>query len=217
MPSTPAPQSQSPGRGSSAEESTERLLDAAASVFGENGFEGARVAHIARRCGLTTGAVYSRWLTKQELFLAAIEHRASRGAERLSSRSDMSTLEKIAIMGSKLMESSDDEASNLLLEACVIARRDDSMSADVARSLEEEGAVIAGMVEEGKAAGEVDPALSTEAIVFACQSLSLGVRLAAAAAPRRGGQPSADDWNELMARFINSIGPRAGEADTTNG
>ncbi|MCY3636593.1 MAG: hypothetical protein OXH23_13430 [bacterium] len=129
----------------------------------------------------------------------------------------MSTLEKIAIMGSKLMESSDDEASNLLLEACVIARRDDSMSADVARSLEEEGAVIAGMVEEGKAAGEVDPALSTEAIVFACQSLSLGVRLAAAAAPRRGGQPSADDWNELMARFINSIGPRAGEADTTSG
>ena len=217
MPSTPAPQSRSPGRGSSAEESTERLLDAAASVFGENGFEGARVAQIARRCGLTTGAVYSRWLTKQELFLAAIEHRASRGTERLSSRSDMSTLEKIAIMGSKLMESSDDEASNLLLEACVIARRDDSMSADVARSLEEEGAVIAGMVEEGKAAGEVDPALSTEAIVFACQSLSLGVRLAAAAAPRRGGQPSADDWNELMARFINSIGPRAGEADTTSG
>ena len=217
MPSTPASQSQSPGRGSSAEESTERLLDAAASVFGENGFEGARVAQIARRCGLTTGAVYSRWLTKQELFLAAIEHRASRGTERLSSRSDMSTLEKIAILGSKLMESSDDEASNLLLEACVIARRDDSMSADVARSLEEEGAVIAGMVEEGKAAGEVDPALSTEAIVFACQSLSLGVRLAAAAAPRRGGQPSADDWNELMARFINSIGPRAGEADTTSG
>ena len=217
MPPTPASRPRSPGRGSSAEESTERLLDAAASEFGENGFEGARVAQIARRCGLTTGAVYSRWLTKQELFLAAIEHRASRGTERLSSRSDMSTLEKIAIMGSKLMESSDDEASNLLLEACVIARRDDSMSADVARSLEEEGAVIAGMVEEGKAAGEVDPALSTEAIVFACQSLSLGVRLAAAAAPRRGGQPSADDWNELMARFINSIGPRAGEADTTSG
>ena len=110
-----------------------------------------------------------------------------------------------------------DEAGNLLLEACVIARRDDEMIEGVARSLDEEAAVIAGMIEEGKAAGEIDASLSTEAIVFACQSLSLGVRLAAAAAPRRGGQPSADDWNELMARFINSIGPRAGEADTTSG
>ncbi len=216
MPSTPAPHSRTPSRGSSAEESTERLLDAAASVFGENGFEGARVAHIARRCGLTTGAVYSRWLTKQELFLAAIEHRASRGTEKLSSRSDMSTLEKIAVMGSKLMESGDDEAGNLLLEACVIARRDDSMSVEVSRSLEEEGAVIAGMIEAGKAAGEVDASLSTEAIVFACQSLSLGVRLAAAAAPRRGGQPSEEDWNTLLGRFINSIGPNAGGSGTSS-
>lgn len=216
MPSTPASQPRSPGRGSSAEESTERLLDAAASEFGENGFEGARVAHIARRCGLTTGAVYSRWLTKQELFLAAVEQRASRGTEKVAGRSDLSTLEKLAAMGSALAATGD-EAGNLLLEACVIARRDDEMIEGVARSLDEEAAVIAGMVEEGKAAGEVDPALSTEAIVFACQSLSLGVRLAAAAAPRRGWQPSADDWNELMARFINSIGPRAGEADTTSG
>lgn len=213
MPSTPASHSRSPGRGSSAEESTERLLDAAASVFGESGYEGARVAQIARRCGLTTGAVYSRWLTKQELFLAAIEHRASRGAEKVAGRSELSTLEKLAAMGGGLTTAGDDEAGNLLLEACVVARRDDSMSADVARSLDEEAAVIAAMIEEGKAAGEIDAALSTEAIVFACQSLSLGVRLAAAAAPRRGPQPSADDWNELLARFINSIGPRAGGVD----
>lgn len=215
MPSTPASHSRSPGRGSNAEESTERLLDAAASVFGESGFEGARVAHIARRCDLTTGAVYSRWLTKQELFLAAVEHRASRGTEKVAGRSDLSTLEKLAAMGSALAGTGDD-AGNLLLEACVIARRDDAMIEGVARSLDEEAAVIAGMIEEGKAAGEVDPALSTEAIVFACQSLSLGVRLAAAAAPRRGGQPTADDWNELLARFINSIGPEGERADTSS-
>jgi len=190
-------------------------LDAAASVFGESGFEGARVAHIARRCGLTTGAVYSRWLTKQELFLAAVENRASRGTEKVAGRSDLSTLEKLAAMGSALAETGDD-AGNLLLEACVVARRDDEMIEGVARSLDEEAAVIAGMIEEGKAAGEVDPALSTEAIVFACQSLSLGARLAAAAAPRRGGQPSADDWNELLARFVTSIGPRAGGADSSS-
>ncbi len=215
MPSTPAPHSRPPGRGSSAEESTERLLDAAASEFGENGFEGARVAHIARRCNLTTGAVYSRWLTKQELFLAAVERRASRGTEKVAGRSDLSTLEKLAAMGSALAATGDD-AGNLLLEACVIARRDDEMIEGVARSLDEEAAVIAGMIEEGKAAGEVDTALSTEAIVFACQSLSLGVRLAAAAAPSRGGQPSADDWNELLARFVTSIGPRAGGADSSS-
>lgn len=192
-------------------------MDAAASAFGENGFEGARVSHIARRCGLTTGALYARWLTKQELFLAAVEHRASKGAEKVAGRSDLSTLEKLAVMGSALTAAGDDEAGNLLLEACVIARRDEEMIEGVARSLDEEAAVIAAIIEEGKAAGEIDPALSTDAIVFACQSLSLGVRLAAAAAPRRRGQPSADDWNELLARFITFIGPNDEEADVSDG
>ena len=94
-----------------------------------------------------------------------------------------------------------------MLEACVLARRDSSLSADVAESLDVEAAVLAEVVEQGKAAGEIDADLSTKAIVFACQALGLGARLAAAAEPREIELPSADEWSELIARFAESIGP----------
>ncbi|MCY3893216.1 MAG: helix-turn-helix domain containing protein [Acidimicrobiaceae bacterium] len=194
----------------SSDVSTERILDAAALVFGEKGYEAARVADIARRSGLTTGALYARWLTKQELFLAAVEQRGSTRTEVVSGQAELSATRKLAELGSGLLrggDDSDDAARNLMLEACVMARRDSSLSADVAQSLDVEAAVLAEVVSQGKAAGEIDPGLSTEAIVFACQALGLGARLAAAAEPREVGLPSAEDWRELMTRFVESIGP----------
>ena len=187
--------------------STDRILDAAAQVFGEKGYEAGRVADIARRSGLTTGAIYSRWLTKRELFLAAVEHRGLTRTEVVSGQADLSATDKLATLGGGLLGSDEAEARNLMLEACVMARRDSSLSADVGQSLDVEAAVLAEVVEQGKAAGEIDEALSTAAIVFACQALGLGARLAAAAEPRDIGLPSADDWQELMTRFAESIGP----------
>jgi AcrR family transcriptional regulator len=49
----------------------ERLLDAAARVIARDGYHGARLAEIAREAGLTTGAIYSNFRDKEELFLAA--------------------------------------------------------------------------------------------------------------------------------------------------
>src|SRR3954454_9960132 len=49
-----------------------RLVTAAAEVFSERGYDGAGVQEIARRAGLTTGAIYSRYSGKAELLLEAI-------------------------------------------------------------------------------------------------------------------------------------------------
>ena len=49
-----------------------RLLDAAAAVFAEKGYDGAGVQEIARRAGLTTGAIYGRFSGKAELLREAI-------------------------------------------------------------------------------------------------------------------------------------------------
>ena len=46
------------------DELNEKLLHAAAEVFAENGYEKAGVAEIARRAGVTTGAIYSRYRGK---------------------------------------------------------------------------------------------------------------------------------------------------------
>ena len=58
---------------------------AAAEVFAERGYDGAGVQEIARRAGLTTGAIYSRFSGKAELLRDAIDaahHRRARRAVR---------------------------------------------------------------------------------------------------------------------------------------
>lgn len=54
----------------------ERLLDAAEVVFARRGFHGASVDEIAREGGATTGALYSNFESKEDLFLALFERSA---------------------------------------------------------------------------------------------------------------------------------------------
>jgi AcrR family transcriptional regulator len=51
----------------------ERLLDAARSVFASSGFHGASVEEIASRAGFSTGALYSNFDGKEDLFLVLME------------------------------------------------------------------------------------------------------------------------------------------------
>ncbi|HTD58159.1 MAG TPA: TetR/AcrR family transcriptional regulator [Solirubrobacteraceae bacterium] len=52
-----------------------RLLDGAEAVFARDGFHGASVEEIAREAGATTGALYSNFASKEDLFLALFEER----------------------------------------------------------------------------------------------------------------------------------------------
>ena len=56
------------------------LLDAARDVFLERGYHGATLEQIAERAGFTKGAVYSRFDSKADLFLALLESRISERA-----------------------------------------------------------------------------------------------------------------------------------------
>src|ERR1700686_5885218 len=52
-----------------------RLFDGAEAVFARRGFHGASVEEIARESGATTGALYSNFASKEDLFLALFEER----------------------------------------------------------------------------------------------------------------------------------------------
>lgn len=59
------------------------LLDAAAQVFARRGFDGASVEAVAEEAGFSTGAVYSNFGSKQELFLTLYEERIQRRRREL--------------------------------------------------------------------------------------------------------------------------------------
>jgi AcrR family transcriptional regulator len=53
----------------------EHLLEAAAVVFARDGYHGASLDDVAAAAGFTKGAVYSNFKSKEDLFLALIDHR----------------------------------------------------------------------------------------------------------------------------------------------
>ncbi len=57
-----------------AAESRERILDAAARLFRERGFDGVGVAGLMHQAGLTHGGFYSHFASKEELMVQACEH-----------------------------------------------------------------------------------------------------------------------------------------------
>src|SRR4051794_38510346 len=65
-------------RAERSEQTRGELLDAARAVFLRRGFHGASLDEISAEAGYTTGAVYSRFGGKDELFLAVMDEHLAR-------------------------------------------------------------------------------------------------------------------------------------------
>ena len=63
----------------------EELLDAAARVFARRGFHGASVEAVSEEAGFSTGAVYSNFAGKEDLFLSLYEERIHRRSREVRS------------------------------------------------------------------------------------------------------------------------------------
>lgn len=190
------------------QEVTKRLLDAAVDVFAECGFEAARVAEIARRADLTTGAIYARWPSKRALIVDSVGHIAPQFLGLSAVPAGTPAPETLAALGTRLADTQSAKARDVMLEAFVSARRDDDFRAAVSRSIEEDGLRLREIVSTGKAAGSIDLDLSTRAIVAFCQALGLGMHLVVSVASEGGEVPSAD-WDALIARLVAAVGPAA--------
>lgn len=59
----------------------QNLLEAAERVFAERGFKNATLDQVAEAAGLTKGAVYSNFSSKDELFIALFEARSQRDGQ----------------------------------------------------------------------------------------------------------------------------------------
>lgn len=54
-----------------------KILDAAQLLFAESGFENTQLDEVAARAGCSRGGIYAHYASKEELFLAIMEHRVS--------------------------------------------------------------------------------------------------------------------------------------------
>ena len=182
-----------------------RLLDAAARVFARQGYEGTKIMDIVRESGLSTGAVYGRFRSKNDLLRAAVCERAVTMA-RLGDGGIARVADLISRLASRTTGAlTDDEA--VRLEAFVAARREP----EVAKALTEANAgwraavqpLVDAAVADGTVAADVDP----EAVLFFVRTVGLGLLL-----QRAAGVPGPDQksWEALVNRIVASFGDRGG-------
>lgn len=181
-----------------------RLLDAAAEEFGERGYEGARVADIARRAGLTTGAIYNRFRGKDDLLIAAVGESVLLD-EVFDNADDASPTDILSMLGHNLLDDDrDGVGARMFIEAAAASHRESDMGDMLHRLMEEERNRVSKVIEQAKADGLFDTSLDTDAVAKFCQAIGLGFCMF------RGlgvDLPQADQWDHVISTVIAAALP----------
>lgn len=191
-------------------ETRERLLSAAADVFAQRGYDGTRVADIARAAGVSNGALYAHFGSKAELLVAALRVHGKRLlAELFAADPDRPVTELLLAIGRSLPHPHEPR-EHLVVEALVAARRD----ADVARPMRdyvgERAEWLAGLMRIAQAGDEMDPALSPDALAHFCLLLGMG----AALVPPEMHAVGDEEWSALLTRIVAALAPPGSTAQT---
>ncbi len=83
------------------EETVNRILDAAAQLFTERGYDKTSLQDIIQMTGLSKGAIYHHFASKEDIFLKICDRMGQENAERLEQirdRRDLNGLEKLRLI-----------------------------------------------------------------------------------------------------------------------
>jgi AcrR family transcriptional regulator len=179
----------------------DRLVTAAAQVFAERGYDGAGVQEIARRAGLTTGAIYSRYAGKAALLAEAIRRFTSDEFDQLFAEHAFEgrVTDLLTTVGSHLVSRRPAPGQAILLEAFVAGRRDPEVAQVMRDHLAERAHRLGEMVDASKASGLVDPVIDTAAVVHFAHAVGLGFLLFEAVGAT---SPDPAPWDAVIARTI---------------
>jgi AcrR family transcriptional regulator len=178
-----------------------RLLDAAARVFARQGFAGTKILDIVREAGLSTGAVYGRFRSKDELLREAVVRRSTTAA-RLGTEGVARVADLVA-RGAAIRDEPLTDAEAVRLEAFVTARRDDEVAAALAEAEAHWREAVQPLVDAAITDGTVGDGVDPEAVLFLVRTLHLGLL-----AQRGSGLPTPDpaSWQSLISRVVASFG-----------
>jgi AcrR family transcriptional regulator len=188
----------------------DRLLAAAARVVARQGYEGTKITDIVREAGLSTGAIYGRFRSKNDLIRAAIVERADHAA-RIGDVAGARVADLLARSG-RVTSGALSDVEAMRLEAFVAARREPEVAQALLDATTEWRAAVRPWVDAALEDRTVSVALDPEAVLFFVRTVGLGL-LVQRAAGMTAPDPGA--WDVLLAKVIASLGDREPERNGT--
>jgi AcrR family transcriptional regulator len=155
----------------------ERILVAARRVFGARGYEGATIEEIADEAGLSNGAIYYNFSSKEELFMALLD---ARSQERLEhARQTLASaprggLEREALDVTRTFKQSR-EWRLLLLEFVAYAARNPRFGRRLREHHRELHAALVELLEQNIKALAIAPAMSSDRLAVTVAALLDGL------------------------------------------
>jgi AcrR family transcriptional regulator len=159
----------------------QQLLQAAGEVFAQRGYDRASLDDVAIAAGLTKGAVYSSFASKDDLFYALmrerIDERLALVTEAVERDATVREIASDASSGMAQLMSSQRDWHLLFIEFWARAVRDPDLHDEFARERRSVRALIAQFLEARAADAGVDLPVSAEQLAVVVLALSNGIAI----------------------------------------
>ena len=186
-------------RGQSRAQTRERLLAAARAVLARRGFHGASVEEIASEAGFSTGALYSNFDGKEDLFLALMEREIEEHSREIGQAvARRASVAERATGGARQWMSTIERERDVLLlfmEFWAYGVRDPQVRPKVAARFAQARELLTRLVAEGAREFDLELELPAEHLAVAIDALADGI------ARQKLADPDAVP-DELMGRVL---------------
>jgi AcrR family transcriptional regulator len=163
------------------EQTREQLLEAAGRVFAQRGFHGASVDEVADEAGYTTGALYSNFAGKEDLFLSVLERFAAQQLEEVAgAAAEGTTVDARARRGAQSWMAfleREPELVPLFMEFWGYAVRNPELRPRFAEQRARVRDVVAGLIEQGGRDLDVRFTVPPAQLATAVEALADGLAL----------------------------------------
>ena len=196
-----------PSRRGDSDETARRVIEAAAAEFVERGYDKAVISDIARRAGVTPGAIYPRWPHKSDLMAAAVDHLFEQllPQQRIEDLGldELPVNTIFAAWGANVLVA--DEVRDVLVQVFGSARNNAVVGERLQRFLDDQADQLVHLVDRAKDAGICDPGYDTTAVALMIQSIGIGTHLLRSAGLADRHVPSEQNWTTLVLRVLGSL------------
>jgi AcrR family transcriptional regulator len=180
----------------------ERLLDAARSAFASSGFHGASVEEIASSAGFSTGALYSNFDGKEDLFLALMEREITEHSREIAAAvATRPSIAERATGGARQWMTMIEREPQLLLlfmEFWAYGVRDEQVRPKVAARFAQVRELLTRLIADGVREFDLELELPAEQLAVAIDALADGI------ARQKLADPDAVP-DELMGKVLSLL------------
>ena len=185
------------------EETINQIMAAAIQLFSHSGYDSASVADICAKAGVSKGAFYHHFPSKQELFLAIVDQWLQGIDTRLfsSTGKNESVPQSITRMAKTLGFVFQAASGQLpmFMEFMVQASRDQAVWGATIAPYRRYQQQFASLLEQGKKEGSIKPDVDVQTVSWSLLSLAIGILFQGVV------DPKAADWERVTKTGVQLI------------